>query len=137
MSDAMKILIAISSATLIVAGALYVVFSICYHIDSKGAQKLTYRQFEALFRVAPYKWCVNWSIDPVVVYEGKHVIWMASYFDALRLKLFLRRYNKRLANMAYCDRRSQLIGMFKKDIENYVKSSNDNLGKLKEDIWAL
>jgi hypothetical protein len=100
--------------------------AIIYYCEKRNEQKITYKQYVRISSIAPEKWAI--ICDGYYLTYNNHVIYMASYFDMLRLKRDYRKEQNEINDIKYVENRAKLIKEWQKDINNFHDDYLEQIG---------
>jgi hypothetical protein len=102
---------------------IYGVYAYCYYDDAKGYPKISFEQFQRLYKTAPSKWDfgydrVYYETDKIGQFE---VIYFTTYFDCLRYQWLQNQKEKNQIKEQADNSKLKLLKEWQKDIDNYTQ----------------
>lgn len=98
---------------------IYGVYACCYYDDAKGYPKISFEQFQRLYKTAPSKW--DFAYDRVYYETDKQVtiIYFTTYFDCLRYQWLQNQKEKNKIKEEADKNKLALLKEWQNDIDDY------------------
>lgn len=118
-----------------------IIWAICYYLEKRGRQQMSFRAFKSLYEIAPKRWMVAEYgyiyTNPMYYSRPSFVgtdIYMSTFCGHLRYLHYACKERRRRIDKSVNKEREQLVSSWQADIDQYRENAEKEIQKLSEKI---